>query len=92
MQDFFSRYKLSMLIMYTYHTMVHYTVGFSICISLFICLLRVEFFKDSHFDCSLLHFVAFLHLSLYVCAGFFFCLFSLLYQLFLVLFPTTILF
>lgn len=34
MQDFFIRYKLSMLRMYTYHTMIHYTVGFSINISL----------------------------------------------------------
>lgn len=33
MQDFFSRYKLSMLRMYTYHTMIHYTVGCSISIS-----------------------------------------------------------
>lgn len=38
MQDFFSRYKLSMLTMYTYHTMIHYTVGFSINVHLFICL------------------------------------------------------
>lgn len=41
MQDFFSRYKLSMLIMYTYHTMIHYTVGFSFCIG-FVSLLALS--------------------------------------------------
>ena len=70
MQDFFSRYKLSMLRMYTYHTMIHNTVGFSISISLVYLFaaiassVHVEFWKDPRFDCSLLHFVAFLHLPI----------------------------
>lgn len=62
MQDFFSRYKLSMRRMYTYHTMICYTVGFLLLSFFFsisihyvdsFCLdsFRVEFWKQP-VDCS----------------------------------------
>lgn len=60
MQDFFSRYKLSMLRMYTYQTMIQHTGGASISF----CF-AVRSGKHPRFDCRLFFLIFFsLHVSL----------------------------
>ncbi|KAF3846947.1 hypothetical protein F7725_004025 [Dissostichus mawsoni] len=60
MQDFFSRYKLSMLRMYTYQTMIQHTGGASI--SFCFCF-AVRSGKHPRFDCRLFHFFLYSSLS-----------------------------